>query len=339
MSAGGDGHDGVRSYHGQPVLKEPVWTWEIPVYFYAGGLAGASAGLALLSELRGNDVLARRAWATAMGAVAASPLLLTSDLGKPLRFINMFRLFKVTSPMSVGSWLLALNGGAITLAAADSLLGLFPRLGRLAKPAAALLGLPLSTYTAALVSNTAIPVWHEARRELPFLFGAGAALSAGAAGVALAPTEAAAPARRLALLAAAGELAGNEVMKKRLGGLGEPYRAGPASRFGNVTRGCLVAGAALLATKSRSSRAAAAVSGVLLSAGALSARWSVFKAGFQSAADPKYVVGPQRQEIDRDRRRGAARRQARVANADPGRGTPALTYPGDQNRQTSAAER
>ena len=56
----------LGSYHGQPVLKEPVWTWEIPFYFFAGGLAGASAGLAYLSELRGNEVLARRAWAAAL---------------------------------------------------------------------------------------------------------------------------------------------------------------------------------------------------------------------------------------------------------------------------------
>ena len=67
----------VRSYHGQPVLKEPVWTWEIPCYFYTGGLAGASAGLALLSERQGNEVLARRAWAAAMAGVTLSPALLT----------------------------------------------------------------------------------------------------------------------------------------------------------------------------------------------------------------------------------------------------------------------
>ena len=63
MSAGnGASPEQVNSYHGQPVLKPPVWSQEIPVYFYAGGLAGASAGLAWLSELRGNQTLERRAW-------------------------------------------------------------------------------------------------------------------------------------------------------------------------------------------------------------------------------------------------------------------------------------
>src|SRR5437588_8765414 len=128
----------ATSYHGQPVIKEPIWTWEIPCYFFTGGLAGASAGLAMLSELRGNEVLARRAWASALAGMAVSPALLTMDLGKPARFINMLRMFKVTSPMSVGSWILTLSGGATALAAANSWLGVFPRLGSLAKPGAAL---------------------------------------------------------------------------------------------------------------------------------------------------------------------------------------------------------
>jgi DMSO reductase anchor subunit len=322
-------NDEIRSYHGQPILKEPIWTWEIPCYFYTGGLAGASAGLAVLSELRGNEALARRAWTTAMAGITISPALLTSDLGRPLRFLNMLRMFKVTSPMSVGSWILTAAGGATTLSAANNWLGFFPRLGRVAKPAAALLGLPLSTYTAALLSNTAVPVWHEARRELPFVFAAGAALSAAAANVILTPPEHAAPARRLALAAAAIELGGNELMRKRLGEHADPYDHGAAWTFSQITRACVTTGAALLALKGRSSRAAAAIGGVVLSAGALCARWSVFKAGFQSAADPKYVVGPQRALVDSGQRRGGARRQARVAQGDPARGTPALNYSAD----------
>src|SRR6185437_4478087 len=188
-----------RSYHGQPVIKEPIWTWEIPCYFFTGGLGGASAGLAYLSEVRGNDVLARRAWITALAGVGVSPVLLISDLGRPARFFNMLRMFKVTSPMSVGSWILSVSGAATTVAAANALTGWFPRTSRIARPAAALFGLPLSTYTAALVANTAVPVWHEARRILPFVFGSGAALSAGAATVIITPPEHAAAARRLAL--------------------------------------------------------------------------------------------------------------------------------------------
>ena len=144
----------TTSYHGQPVIKEPIWTWEIPTYFFTGGLAGASAGLAYLSDLRGNEVLARRAWTAAFGGIVVSPVFLISDLGRPMRFLNMLRMFKVTSPMSVGSWILSASGAATTLAAVDAWTGLFPRAGRVARPAAALLGLPLSTYTAALIANT-----------------------------------------------------------------------------------------------------------------------------------------------------------------------------------------
>lgn len=328
MSANGSGHAfgaEPRSYHGQSVLKEPVWTWEIPLYFYTGGLAGASAGLAVLSEARGNDVLARRAWSAALGGIAVSPALLTSDLGRPKRFLNMLRMFKVTSPMSVGSWILSLSGATTTLAAANALLGWFPRVGRVAKPSAALLGLPLSTYTGALLANTAVPVWHEARRELPFVFGSGAALSAGALAVILTPPENAAPARRLALVGAVAEGALKQGMERRLGGHGDPYRDGASATSGKLSRVCLAAGATLLGLRGGRSRLAAAVGGALLTGGAVAARMSVFRAGFTSASDPRYVVGPQRAGIQHGTRRGAARGEARVAEPNPGTASPALT--------------
>jgi hypothetical protein len=315
--------DEIRSYYGQPVIKEPVWTWEIPTYFFTGGMAGASAGLAYLSELRGNDVLARRAWAVALGAISTSPALLTSDLGMPSRFINMLRMVKPTSPMSVGSWILTASGATTALAAASEWTGLLPRAGRLAKPAAAVLGLPLSTYTAALIANTAVPVWHEARRALPFVFASGAALSAGAATAMATPPGDAAPARRLALLGAALELGVTQAMERQLGELGEPYERDAPYKLKGVTRACLTAGSALLAGRGGRSRKAAVAGGALLCAGALSARWSVFKAGFASAADPKYVVGPQRARIDARERVGAARHEPTVSQPDPAIGTPA----------------
>ena len=305
----GDG--GIRSYHGQPVLKEPVWSWEIPCYFYTGGLTGASSGLAFLAELRGNDLLSRRAWAAAMMGGVASPLLLISDLGKPERFLNMLRMFKVTSPMSVGSWILVVAGGSTPIAAIDAWTGWIPG-GKYARRTAAMFGLPLATYTAALVSNTAIPVWHKAHRMLPFVFGSGAAMSAGAATVALTPPGAAAPARRLALAGAVAGAVTSELMEHRLGEQGEPYKQGAAATFRRVGRVAGAAGALLLVSRGRSSRAAAVASGMLLSAAALSTRWSVFKAGFQSASDPKYVIGPQREAISRGERRGAARREPRI---------------------------
>ncbi len=294
----------TRSYHGQAVLKQPVWTWEIPCYFFVGGLGGASAGLAWAAELRGQKVLARRAWGTSLAALSVSPGLLISDLGRPERFVNMLRMFKVTSPMSVGSWILAGSGLSTGIAALNTYSGRLGAPARAAKPAAALLGLPLSTYTAALLSNTAIPVWHESRRTLPYVFAAGAALSAGAAVSAVTPLEHAGPARRLALGAAVVETGLGAVMERQLGEHGEAYTAGSPYRYSRLAQACIAGGSALLWRRGDRSRPAALVAGVLLCAGALSARWSVFSAGARSAADPKFVLGAQRERIER----GAAAR-------------------------------
>jgi hypothetical protein len=277
------------SYYGRPILKQPTWTWEIPCYFFCGGMAGAASPFALICELRGDAALARRAWLVAMVGAAASPALLVSDLGRPERFHHMLRVVKPTSPMSIGSWVLGASSTAIALATARSVLGWFPRLGR-AAGATAVLGPALSTYTAVLVADTAVPVWHEARRELPWVFASGSAMSAGSA---IALVGGGAPARRLALAGAAGELAATAAMQRRLGWLGEPYREGAAGRFGRAARTLTAAGAATMALAGRR-RAGAVAGGALMLAGALAARWSVYKAGFQSAADPKYVVEPQR---------------------------------------------
>jgi formate-dependent nitrite reductase membrane component NrfD len=303
-----------RSYYGQPVIKQPVWRPEVPWYFFAGGTAGASAGLAFLSELRGSQPLARRAWAVAFAGVAASPALLIVDLGRPERFLNMLRVFKVTSPMSVGSWVLAASGAATGVSAINALTGRFRKVALVSKPASALLGLPLSTYTGALLAQTAVPAWHEARDELPALFAAGAAASAGAAACVLTPVAHAAPARRLAVLGAAVELVTVPLMRRRLRELAEPYNTGEAAAFGRAARALTAAGAALIALSGARSRAASGGGGALVLAGAVCERWSVFKAGFQSARDPEYTVATQRRRIDSGQARGGARR------AQPARG-------------------
>jgi len=297
-----------QSYYGQPVLKEPVWTPEIPFYFYTGGLAGASAGLALLSELRGNGELSRRAWITALAGVGVSPVLLISDLGRPARFLNMLRMFKVTSPMSVGSWILAACGSSTALAVASELTGMYPALGRSAKVTSALLGLPLSTYTAGLFANTAVPVWHGARFTLPFVFAGSSAASAGAAGTMLTPVREAGPARRLAVGGAAVSVGAAFAMERTLGEVGEPYKKGLSGKLSRAAGALSLAGAALIAARGGNSRAAAIAGGAVLTAGVITERWAVFKAGFQSAADPKYTVGPQRARIERGETRGAVRR-------------------------------
>jgi formate-dependent nitrite reductase membrane component NrfD len=286
------------SYYGRPVIKPPVWTWEIPVYFFTGGTGGASAALAYAAERSGNRLLARSAWAIAFGGIAISPLLLVSDLGRPQRFINMMRVFKITSPMNVGSWMLLANGAAVTPAAMRGVLGWTVPLAGIAQPAAAALGLPLATYTAVLLSNTAVPVWSEARWLLPLSFAGSAAASAGGAATIATPPTHAGPARRLAIGGAVAETIATELMGRRLGETGDPYQEGAAGRFARVAKALTVGGAALLAASARRWRPGAIAGAAMLMAGSACERWAVYKAGFASAQDPKYTVRPQRERSE-----------------------------------------
>jgi hypothetical protein len=209
----------------------------------------------------------------------------------------MLRMFKVTSPLSVGSWVLAGMGPAAVGAVVSDRLGIFPRLGRVAEVAAGLLGPALATYTGALVADTAVPVWHEAGRELPFVFAGSGAASAGAAALLLTPPEDAGPARRLVAAGALLELGAAQAMERRLGELGEPYHQGPAGRFARLAKVCTAAGAGLVVAGGRRRRGLAAAGAALVLAGSVCERWAVYRAGFQSARDPKYVVGPQRARL------------------------------------------
>ena len=291
----------MDSYYGRSIVKEPVWNPEIPVYFFTGGLAGASAVLHGVAKLAGNERLAKSTLFVGAVADVASPVLLIKDLGRPERFLNMLRMFKVTSPMSVGSWILIFQSGASVTSALLELLDVL-KPARIASAAVSFTaGPPLATYTGALLANTAIPVWSEARDELPWLFGASAAASAGAAAAVFTPTEAADPARRAALAGVAVELGLMTAMERKLGFVGEVYKQGEAGRFNKIAKGCTVAGSALLALRGKRSRAAAVAGGSLILAGELALRWSVFKAGFQSARDPRYTVLPQKERLAKKR--------------------------------------
>lgn len=284
--------DGSDGYYGRPVLKEPAWTIEVPWYLFAGGLAGASSVLAATATAAGDRRLAQAAARAAALGGAVSPVLLISDLGRPSRFLNMLRLFKVTSPLSVGSWVLVIYGPA---AVARALLGepavaavlarRVPPLGspvvlRSAGTAAAVLGPVLSVYTGVLLANTAIPVWHAARRELPAVFAASSAASAGAAAILLGG-DGPAP-RRLAATGASLELAATTVMERRLGDLAAPYHEGTSGRWATISKGAMAAGiVALSASRSRPWLARLGAATIL--AGSLSQRFAVFKAGFASA--------------------------------------------------------
>jgi len=288
----------MQSYYGKPIVKEPVWKAEIPFYLFTGGVAGGASVLHGLARLTGNHRLARSSLYIGAVADAVSPVLLVSDLGRPERFLNMLRVFKVTSPMSVGSWILFVSSGASTTAATLELLGALRPARWLAEAVSFVTGPPLATYTGALLANTAIPVWSEARDELPWLFGASAAASAGATAAMVTPAAAAEPARRAAVAGVAAELGLVRLMRRRLGFVGEVYELGEAGRYARVSKVCAAAGAGLLALRGRRSRPAAVVGGALVLAGEVALRWSVFKAGFQSARDPRYTVLPQRKRIE-----------------------------------------
>ncbi|HET8751841.1 MAG TPA: NrfD/PsrC family molybdoenzyme membrane anchor subunit [Gaiellaceae bacterium] len=288
----------MRSYYGRPVIKEPVWTWEIPTYFFTGGLAGASAVLSSAARLTGNEKLARTALYVGAAADLVSPALLVSDLGRPERFHHMLRVVKVTSPMNLGSWVLLVSGGASTTAALLQLLGRWKPVRIAASIVAALAGPPLATYTGVLIADTAVPVWHDGRHELPWIFGASAAASSGAAACVFVPPEDAGPARRVAIAGVLAEGALMQLMELRLGTVGEVYHQGPAGKLSWAAKGLAATGAAVLAKRGRKSRGAAVLGGALVCAGELCLRWSVFKAGFQSARDPKYVVESQRRRVE-----------------------------------------
>lgn len=172
------------TYHGLPLLKGPVWTWEVPTYFFVGGAAGAAAVLSAAAQLAGVDEkLVRDArWIAAAGATLSTPLLI-ADLGRPARFLNMLRVLKPQSAMSVGAWTLAIFGTTSNASAFADVLARRTNLpvrviGNVASAASAATGLVMATYTGVLLGATAIPVWKDHVRLLPVHFGASALGSA-----------------------------------------------------------------------------------------------------------------------------------------------------------------
>src|SRR6267142_2534868 len=169
-------------YYGQPVVRPPVWTWEIPIYFFVGGLGGMSPVIALGALLFHHFDVARTAmWVAAIASVL-SPILLILDLGRPHLFLNMLRVFKPQSAMSMGAWILAGFGmcvipGLIALelqtfhpfaGAIDQILGVAAGILMFGS---AIFGMLLATYTGVLICATAIPAWFLHHRLLPIHFG------------------------------------------------------------------------------------------------------------------------------------------------------------------------
>jgi formate-dependent nitrite reductase membrane component NrfD len=293
-----------RSYYGRQILKTPAWENKIAYYFWAGGLSGGCALLGAGADLTGRPALRRGTRLTGLAALGVGSYYLIADLGRPERFHHMLRVAKPTSPMSMGTWLLAGYGPAIGLAAAAEvwprrwpLGGLVRALSRPSGLAAAALAPGVASYGAVLLSQTAVPAWHSAHAQLPFVFTASAAASAGGLGMVVAPRGQAEPARRLAVAGAASELAASRLMEQRLGMVGETYRTGRAAAHLRRATALTAAGGLGAALLGRRSRAAAAASGLALMAGGLFQRLAILHAGIQSTEDPKYVVEPQRRRI------------------------------------------
>jgi len=285
------------SYYGRPVIKETIWgSPEIPGYLFLGGLASASSLLAAFAHAAGDRHLARASKTAATVAIGLSAAALVKDLGRPARFLNMLRVVKVTSPMSVGTWLITGYAPLAAAAAASALTGKLPRAGAAATAGAAALGAGVGTYTAALICDTAVPAWHDGYREMPFVFAGSAATAAGGLGMLAVAPEHARPAVRFAVLGALTELTAKSMLVQRLGDGAKPYQEGRAGRLmeaGEVLTAAGLAGAVL----GGRDRPAAAASGLaLLTASALT-RFGVFEAGRASARDPGYTVAPQRQRL------------------------------------------
>ena len=285
------------SYYGRPIIKPPVWkTPDVPLYLFLGGAAGSSAILGAMADLTGRPTLTRVARLTSGGGSLLSVVFLVHDLGRPERFLHMLRVIKVTSPLSIGSYILAPFSAAASATAAVELLGWFPRLKRFGGVVAALFGGPLATYTGVLLANTAVPSWHAPHKELPFVFAGSAMAAGGGITMVFTPVAEAGPSRKMAVAGAAIELAAVHKVENDHGIVSEPFHIGRAGKLLKAAKACTTAGAALTVVAGRS-RLGAAASGTLLAAGSLLTRFGVFDAGMASARDPKYTVIPQRERM------------------------------------------
>ena len=297
------------SYYGRPVVRPAPWEADIPAYLFLGGLAAGSGLLGAGAAATGRPTLRRNGRYAAMAAVAAGGAALVHDLGRPERFVNMLRTVKLTSPMSVGTWILsgfsAATGAATAVEVSRRLLG-EGRLTRAVAPfegpasaASALLAPPLAAYTSVLLSDTATPTWNASWREMPFLFVGSAQAAAGGLAMVTTPVAEAGPARAMAGGGAALDIAATEILRRRLRreGVGEPMERGRAGAMIRASTALTVAGGLGTVLIGRH-RLGAALSGAALVAGSVLTRFGIFEAGIESARDPKYTVEPQRRRRD-----------------------------------------
>jgi formate-dependent nitrite reductase membrane component NrfD len=220
-----------------PMMKAPVWTWEVPLYFWFGGMAAGASFVALACDLAGDDRSARVARKVALGALVPSPVLLIGDLGRPERFYNMLRVFKPRSPMSMGSWCLTLFGTLGGAAVGADLLER-EREAKALGAANAIVGGYLGSYTGVLLASTAVPVWARSKGLLGPIFVSTATLTgAGAVRLTLAALgqEEDHPSQRALLVTESGAMAAelllSEINHHRLGRLANVLEHGEGARW------------------------------------------------------------------------------------------------------------
>lgn len=288
------------TYYGVPVLKQPVWIWTIAAYFYTGGLAGMAATLGSAVQLLGGremrSLVTKTRWIATAGAAASTGLLI-SDLGRPERFLNMLRVFKLTSPMSMGSWILS----AFSMAAgASAVLPYGPRMFRPLAGAfgilAGLLGLPLAAYTGVLLVQTAVPLWKNPLWSVLALCSGTA--SAGSL-LELLPVNAK-EARAIQLFGLVGEcgelLVANEIEREaaRVQRVARPLRDGLTGFLWQSAK-VLTLASAVVSIAPGHSRKKRIAAGLLGTAAGICVRWAYFLAGKRSAHDPRATFEQQRQ--------------------------------------------
>lgn len=289
--------DAQHGYYGIPMLKQPQWTWEIPIYFFVGGAAAASSVIGTAANWIGTDEeLVRDARFVAAGGAILSSALLIADLGRPSRFLNMLRVFKPNSPMSMGAWVLAAFGSASGAAAFAELVrtkyevGPVRVLGNIAEAFSCATALPLATYTGVLIGSSVIPVWNHNIETLPVHFGM-SGLNSGVSILELLGSDRNHALNLLGIGASAMETyEGFHLEFKRTHEINRPLKEGVSgwiTRIGGVLSGPLplalrIAAEFTGARNSRNLRRAAAASSI---AGSLATRIGWIKAGHVSAKD------------------------------------------------------
>ncbi len=279
-----------------PIINPPVWTWEVPLYFWFGGIAAGSSFVALACDLAGDERSAAVARKVALGALGPSPVLLILDLGRPERFVNMLRIFKPRSPMSMGAWALTLFGNLAAAAVGADLLGR-RREARALGAANAVVGGYLGSYTGVLLASTAVPVWARSRLFLgPIFVCTAAATGAAACRLALVadglpvghPTRRALGTVETGAMAA--ELTLSIINEKRLGELASGLEVGRPGKLFTFAKWAVRAGLGLRLARERGGPWVHHLASVLYLAAGLAFRYAWVGAGRHSARHDEVVA-------------------------------------------------